>query len=92
MEPLILHDWLACPAGRGQGCCPAIPPAAFAWADPQFAIFQVSSLKEEANDFSHPSVSDKENICSFKNISGSFTAPPLTPAKESTEKKHKISL
>lgn len=91
----MLHDWHTWPAGRGQPCvcpCRAAPPVAFAWADPKFTVFQVSSLKEEANDFSHPSVSDKENICSIQNISGSFIAPPLTPAKETTEKKHKISL
>ena len=58
-----------------------------AWTDPKFTIFQVSSLKKEANGSSHPSVSDKENTRSIQNISGCCVPPP-----QATEKKHKISL
>lgn len=94
MEPLtLLAGTHVPPAGdRGHGCmccCHATPPVVFAWADPKFTIFQVSSSKEEANDCSHSNVSDKEKICSIQNISGSFIALPLSPAvSQHPEKSH----
>lgn len=64
---------------------------ALAWTDPKFTVFPVSSLKDEADNLSHPSGAEKENTCSLQNISGSFTAPhPLL--KKLLKKTHKICL
>lgn len=91
----MLRDWLTCPVCRGTGAVriatPLLLQTALAWTDPKFTVLRVSSLTEERNHSSHPSVPDEENTCSVQNISGSFTA--LTPTqKKATEKKNKIFL
>lgn len=65
---------------------------ALAWTDPKFTVFPVSSLKDEADNSSHPSGAEKENTCSLQNISDSFTAPHPLLKKLLKKKAQNLSL